>query len=296
MHPATGTRGVFFFMELQYVKLTETPSFVRKRKREISDNEKEVLLKAYSDYQNKLLESSKEKIGNYQQKLNLWNSKTCYCGGKLRYITGFDFWGCENYKDKSSSHITFQGKNATVYPISFLVSVNWVTEILQSAGLRGEITPKDCYKFFIQSGLEDLRIKYGFRSTEENMMTFIKAKSRSQEQEDLALSYLQTVYDKVLYQQCITFKEVGKKESFCIPDFIVSSEFEVKIVDAKLDYANDKKMDKYVELISFLMRQKEDLRPVSGAHIMYEKSVSEYFKSKHELITIPDCEYMYNQD
>lgn len=294
---AETVRGILFdIMELEYVKLTDTPPFVHREPKPLTTQQQDKLREAYQIFHNKLLALSTEEKKIYDSKLNCWLTKKCYCGGALRYIKPYDFWGCENYKNTATYHITFQGLNAIIYPIHSLISVNWVTEIIEQCGLRGEVTAKPVYNFFIQSGLEDLRLKYGYKSTEKNIMGFVKAHARSKEQEDMALGYLQTEYDKVIPQQCVTFKEKGKKESFCIPDFIVSNTQVVKIIDAKLDYANDDKMDKYVELLAHFMKARGDTRTLSGAHIMYEKSVSSYFKSRHELITIPDSEYLYDQD
>lgn len=284
--------AIFLFMQLEYVKFTETPSFVRRTAPVISDEKKEILLKGYNDYHNKLLTLSKCQHDEYLHRVSLWEKKECYCGAKLRYLSSYGFWGCTNYKNTLKHHITFQGINATIYPVSTAISAHWVTDIIQECDLRGTLAAKDVYNFFIQSGLDDLRLKYGYKSTEKNIMGLVKANGRSKEQESLARAYLENTFPKVLYQQCITYKEVDKKEAFCIPDFIVSSPDIVKVIDAKLDYANDDKMDKYLELVKFFMDTWGDKRILSGAHIMYDKSVSDYFQSRHELITIPDIEYL----
>lgn len=88
-------------------------------------------------------------------------------------------------------------------------------------------------------------------------------------EEDLlkAEKYLLKYFDKVLKQKCIIYKEVGKKESFCIPDFICSNESIVTIVDAKIIPANAKKMDLYQQLVRRIMDKKNDRRILNCEHL-----------------------------
>ncbi len=276
-------------MQIISAAFTKTPPFVFKNRDRISNIPEygQQLLEAYATYYNDLLTYAQEDEKGYNEKKKSFDTKQCLCGSPLRYISSYDFWGCSNYKDQSKKHLTFSGKNPIIYPIKVRVKSTWLPDIISSCGLKGKVFAKELYEFYLSNGLEDLRIKYGRNTTEKTFMGLIKAKGRSIEQEMAGLTFLQSAFSKVVYQQCITYKLKDEKEAFCIPDYIVSDGITVKVIDAKLDYANDDKMDKYIALVKFILNKNNDTRPVTGAHLLYNTRDLEYFKSRHELITIP---------
>lgn len=99
---------------------------------------------------------------------------------------------------------------------------------------------------------------------------FVKLSSANRLSDDVldnAEMHLRDNFDKVIRHQCILYKEEGKKESFCIPDFICSNNKDVIIVDAKIIPATEKKLNQYKELISFILIQRNDTRNVSATHL-----------------------------
>lgn len=275
-----------FFIE--WVKLIDTPPFVRKQKytNNISAEDWLKLINEYTLFDIELKEKAQLCIDSYSKKTTSFNTKTCPCGGKLRYISSHDFWGCENYKDESKKHFSFSGHTPNIYSDYFNVSSNWVTDIINKVGLDGKINAKRVFEYFIENGLEDLRLKYKKLPTEKQINSLIETKERSKIQEQKALEYLKTKYEKVVPQQCILFKLTGSKEEFCIPDFICSDKNKVTIVDAKLDYTNDSKMTKYILLVRHILRKNKDDRIVTGAHIMYSYE-QQYNQTAYPVIILP---------
>lgn len=278
-------------MDIEYAFFAPTPAYVRKQreKESLIPNYRKQLLEGYDSYHEKAIMNAVSNDENYLKKKRAFETKTCYCGNDLRYIESYGFWGCSNYKNKLVEHITFSNREPYIKPYSVRIPSTWLPEIIQREGLKGKVFVKELYAFYLSEGLEDLRIKYGYNTSENTFNGFIKAKGRSVEQEDLAEGYLLTIYKKVAVQQCIHYKLKDGKQSFCIPDFIVGDEEKVTVIDAKLDYANDPKMDKYVALVDFILRARGDNRTVTGAYIMYSfnQDIVGIMKPKYPVIIIP---------
>ena len=253
-------------------KLTETPAFIRPQNKSyfyIDQNHKlfqDLYKSKLVDYMNKMSAAKWE----YKNKLQAFESKECdHCGGEIRYIEGYEFWGCVNYK-AAGPHRSFSGKEPNIWDGIYTVPIQWLTDIIFESGFKGKVKAKELLEFYESCGYEDLRSKYGFSSTWDQINRYTKTNRRSKEQEEQCLNYLKTRYSKVLYQQCITYQIEGKKETFCIPDFICSDKNSVYVVDAKLSFVEDEKMDLYVSLVKFILNVRKDTRSVFGAHIMYE--------------------------
>lgn len=278
-------------MDIEYAFFAPTPSYVYKQrnKESLIPNYKDKLLEGYADYHERALMNAVSEDEIYRKKKRAFDTKTCYCGNNLRYIESYGFWGCSAYKNKLVDHITFSGREPYISSYSVHIPATWLPEIIAREGLKGKVFAKELYEFYLSEGLEDLRIKYGKNTSENTFNGYIKAKGRSIEQEDLAEGYLQTVYKRVAVQQCIHYKLKDGKVSFCIPDFIVGDQEQVTVIDAKLDYTNDPKMDKYIELVEFILRGRKDHRSVTGAYIMYDvnEDVTHFFTTKFPIIRIP---------
>lgn len=82
-----------------------------------------------------------------------------------------------------------------------------------------------------------------------------------------AKQFLQDSFDRVIQSQCILFKELNCRESFCIPDFICSTKESVLIVDAKIIPCKDAKLQQYKELVEHILWNKKDHRSVTATHL-----------------------------
>jgi hypothetical protein len=242
----------------------------------------DALKKAYADIDDKVSKVRAEARAAHLRRVKAFNTKTCFCGGILIFREDYGFWGCNIYRTPGE-HFTAHGRNPQFSCHQPVPSVNWLTDILIECGLKGKVTTKQLFQFFLDEGLPDLRVVYGTTKSDNMINGLQKANERSKIQEAEVLKMLKEKYPRVAYQQCITYQLDGATESFCIPDFICGSDDKVMVVDAKLDYPNDEQMDLYVQLVRFILKQSGDRRPVFGSYAMYDR----YAKSKYPIMIIP---------
>lgn len=278
---------------IEYARFTRRPSFGPKVKGDdnkyLQEN-KELLKRLYQGYRASLIEEHNSIVQANEARRDAYKKKKCYCGGELKLIDGqFGvFWGCSNWR-LPTEHARFHGVNPVINDKRVEVKTTWINDIINQAGLKGKVTVKELFQLFTRSGLEDLRMFFGRTSSENSFNQLIIAKNNSAEQEGLAKSKLASLFPKLVCQQCITYKIIGGKESFCIPDFIAGNDDYVLVADAKLHpmYIDDTKMDLYTSLVSFIMINKDDNRPVVGAHILYPETLKDLYKpSRYDIIQL----------
>lgn len=283
--------AIFIFMQIQYARLTPTPTFKEEfdyASHELLIEHGDAILTAYDNLECELRSQEKANYIEHNEKIEAFRTKSCaFCGGRLNFIDiNGGFWGCENYNKISGSHSTFSGRYPIVKPKVDLPR-DILGYILKECGLSKKIKYKQLYEFIMGTGRDDLRINYGYTSTENLFNGYAKAKERSLKQERECLEYLQKIWEIVIPQQCIQYKLVNEKEKICIPDFICSNKREVKIVDAKLDMVEDEQIDLYVLLVEHMLKVKNDNRLVSGAYIVYDAEFGQLGKTpKYPLIRI----------
>lgn len=255
--------------EIEHAFFTETPKFTSKKpyskyylKLHWND-----IRRAYDTLFKSLLNDSaisEEENRNLSKALSV--KKCIFCDGNLNYIESYNFWGCENYKD-GRKHTTFSGYEPTFYQRGVHVNHQWITDLLKKADLNEKVKATDCLEFLLQNGYEDLRIKYGYEATNPSKSWDI-AKINSDKLELSALEYLRSKWHTVHYQECIAYKYVGCKESYCIPDFICTNKYEVCIYETKLGYVKDEQLDLYCRLVEFIMNGLNDKRRFDAWYIM----------------------------
>lgn len=276
-------------MEIEYAYIGKPAQFhYAKSKADISKYH-QTLIDEYDKFETQTHAKYKDALIEYQTRRTAYDEKKCLvCGSKLRLVQYSEgFWGCPNYNKDGDKHTTFQLKTPPHYH-NVQISKNWITDIIKACGLRDKLKAKQVFEFYQSIGFEDLFEKFEGRETGQYINSLIETKQRSKEQEWYAALYLENIYHKVLPQQTIVYKEAGGKQKFCIPDFICSSEFEVLVADAKLDFTNETQLDLYIELVSFMMRKVKDERPVNGAFLMYHHS--EYAKPKYPVYILKPWE------
>lgn len=258
-------------MEIEYAHFSKAPAFHYGKQhiqKNIDDNSERLL----SAYESKRIKCEEEQQRNFENILKdnaAFRSKTCrYCGKPLRFISSYGFWGCTNYQNKSTLHSTFNEEHF-VSDAYVTISTHWVSEIISECNLKGAVKAKDLLSWYAGQGLQDLRRLFGKSPAINSIDSYTKTKIRSTKQEQEAYDLLKSQYQKVVSQQCISYKIHGNKETFCIPDFICGNASGVLVADAKLDVVNDEKMELYISLVKFILSHKNDQRTVEGAHIMY---------------------------
>lgn len=272
-------------MEIEYAFLTEKPNFNKGKDYSLHYIElhKEEIIREYNKFINLYKSQHHENALMHQRLQQSFANKTCInCGGKLRYIHGYDFWGCVNYLD-GKEHRSFSGENPEIKLDRVNVKTTWIIDVMKQSGIRGKVKSNILLNWLQDNGYPDPYQIYGYGKTIDHLNGWAIARERTTKLENAALFYLMDIYPKVLYQQCIAYKLKGKKETFCIPDYIVSNDKEVRIVDAKLQTTNDEQIALYVALVGFIMNGRKDKRKLTGAYIMDE--VSDWnFNTPYEII------------
>lgn len=100
--------------------------------------------------------------------------------------------------------------------------------------------------------------------------SFVKliTKNRLTDEEmDKVQNILKDNFDKVVRQQCLIYREMNCKESFCIPDFIVSNDKEVIAIDCKRIPCTEKKLSQYKNILQYILWEHGDTRNVSATHL-----------------------------
>lgn len=275
---------------IEYAYLSETPPFVRRNndgERFLNDNS-EAILNYYDRLSKELIEIYIQEETKVLKLQKAWETKSCaVCGSQMKYISSHDFWSCTNYQSNNQRHTTFSGKEPIITIPYCIISVNWLTDMLRTLGIEKHVNTKELYNWLcIQNGREDLYLKYSGIPSTKRIDGYVKTKIRSVKMELEAMKHLETLYSKVVYQQCITYKLADKKEAFCIPDFICSTPDVVHVIDAKLDCTNDNKMELYVSLVKHILNSKKDSRQVDGFHIMYNVSKWDKEHTKYGIIEL----------
>lgn len=281
--------GFFYFMLIEYAYFSKSPIFYYRGDESLSllEEHKEKFLAAHREYESTMLLNYDNSLREYKILLDSFkNSLWCVgCGARLKWIEGYNFMGCPNYRIKGRHGLPDYIPSSPYKAID----TNWLSKIIMHKGFRGRIKASALYHFYKKNGLPDLREKYHSQSSLNKLESLVKTKRVSQEQEQLFKLLIEESGRKVAYQQCINYKLIAQKEKFCIPDFIAGNSINVWVIDAKLDRANDEKMDKYVSLVKFIMNKAGDNRPVIGAHMMFSSAVGvQETNTKYDLLIVED--------
>lgn len=279
------------FSAIEFAYFSDKPFFTHKEAGQVNKSllgNAGLLLKNYDLYAKKIA-SEHESCLDYNRKYRQsFATKKCFCGSTLKYIDGFNFWGCSNYKSPVP-HSKFTGIDPEFYDKKVRIPTTWLVDIIKDSNLKGVVKAKEFYLFLIEQGKEDLRIKYGLTSSDNHFNQYLIAKERSDEQEIHAEEHIASLFDKYVYQQCIVYKLMGHAQTFCIPDFIAGDENHVLVADAKLHamYIDDEKMDLYTALVEYIIAKKNDHRYVAGCHMLYRDGFNpNYSKSRYSIILI----------
>lgn len=234
----------------------------------------------------KLYHQKDEEIGNIMFnhrrnqgiKIKAFNTKTCYkCGAKMRYITGYEFWGCPNYRDISDGekHATFTEANPPQFFDIMADAKSWLTHIIADSGLKGKVMATHLFNFYMNEGFEDLREKYNGISTEVMLETYNKVRENSNAYEKKCVEELKLKFNKVLPQVGIQYFFQGDvKARYCFLDIVASNEKTVNIFECKTSQSdtNEVQRDLYENLMLFILTKNKDKRILTFTYLIQNKS------------------------
>lgn len=247
------------------------------------ESNKTALIKEYHAYENEIISAFKSQLKEYEKELKLWNNKTCVCGRKLKYIDGYKFWGCPDYQNEGKKHLTFKHNQQEYFDYRFKnikvrLSAQWCTDIIKKLNLVGKIKAKELLLFYISLNLDDLRRKYGYKSTIKSISSYVIANKESKREELEIRKFLKPFFDKTIHQLYIRFKEKESIEKIKIFDLIVSDENQVYLIEIKRHniYIDEEQLELYYELLKHIMTEKRDKRVMKSLFIVNEFYESSY--------------------
>ena len=241
----------------------------------ILKNNKDVFIDAYHKYAEKAIEDFENKHSELDKKIELWEQKKCSCGKDLRFITGYDFFGCPDYKNKNKTHLTFSLSQREIFEeqrsrIKISINKDWATDIIRDNGFNGKIKAKQLLLFYELQGLEDLRSKYGYKNTIESISSYVHANNESKKEEQEISDFLHTHFDCVIAQFYIKHKVEGEKEKVSIIDLLVSDDSDVFLIEVKRNTmsVDDEQLSLYYNLIKRIMDDVNDTRTLTPLFIV----------------------------
>jgi len=256
-------------MNIEYSNLKDTPVFIKKENDSLFfiEENKNRIIKEYEILKDRIEYEKKMFDSEYEKKKKLFDEKKCLCGADLNLIDGYDFWGCNCYLD-GGEHIKFGNRENPIYRTIPNLSSNWVALLIKDLGLKGKIKAIVLTEWFNENGYIDLCGILGHKPYNYGSINISNKKSKFQEK--IAEEKLNSIFSKVLYQQCFEYL-FNNEIRICIPDFICSKSSEIEfdaevvyVVDCKLSeyYFDDAKAELYICVVEKFLRLKEDLREV----------------------------------
>lgn len=257
---------------------------------------KENLIDGYFKYEEEQINVFKEKRKELLRSIELWNKKECNCGQKLKVInsTNGDFWGCTNFNNKSFKHKTFSLTFVPYYKdnldkLKVRIDSHWASKIITSCNLKNQVKAKDLIEFYINSGFDDLRVKYNYEKTSiESISGFVNGKRNSSKEEKEIQKYFSQKYDKCLSQIGIKYKLINCDEKIVILDLILSDKNNIYLLEIKrypLEI-KEEQLNLYFNLLKHILSDKKDKRSLKAVFLIsnkYEYDYDyEYFKQSEE--------------
>lgn len=246
----------------------------------------ELLVNAYYEYERESIKVFSDQRKEIKNSIKAWNEKKCMgCGSKLNLIESdySNFWGCPNYRNKNVAHTTFnvnQGHylSEKLERSHVRIDAHWATHILRKTNLKETIKAKELIDYYLETGLEDLREKYGYQSTIESISGYINAKRNSRVEEEEITKHLTKLFPMSQIQMGIKYKLVDEKEKVAIIDLILSDNDVVNIIEIKRSNFDIKpeQLKLYHSLVSFVLSNKSDKRICQGIFIVYKKENYSY--------------------
>lgn len=261
------------------------------------------LIAQYEKVDQIIIDNYKKDTKEYYDILTAWETKTCQgCKSKLNEINGdfSAFWGCPNYRNNRVKHSKFSSKQEEylIYQKCNLkprINKDWATDIKKELQLPTYITATNIIDFLEYNGCEDLRAKYNYKSTKESISGFVNANKDSKIEEKEVFEKLEKKNFKSLHKQyCIKYKRVNEIEKIAILDILLSNENKVYIIEIKrfFMYINDEQLDLYYNLISHLLKSKNDSREVMPFFCISNKEEFDlkYYKPKNNFFYVDDID------
>lgn len=209
-----------------------------------------------------------------------YHKGTCMCGGKVRYIESHDFYGCENYKDSNVMHKNWVDKdyteedfNLSMKDMGYLRTDDWVTVLKNKLNLPKSVRLISIFRFLKENDRYCLNAINGGESVELTLNNHRDAIKKGVDFEHEIKSKLEKKYKNLYYHQAIKYQYQQRPQLYAIPDFIAVDVDRITIYECKLheDLKDDRQRQKYIDLVSFIMREKNMSQEIRFIYVYKRK-------------------------
>ena len=157
----------------------------------IINNIGQKLIEAYHKIDSEFYKEQYDNNQTHKRYMNAYMSDRCVCGSDLIYVSlNGGFYGCKNYKSVCN-HKNFMDHKKNNWGVPKLYEStkpkSYLSSIIQSLSLKGEINTKSLLKFYSDNGLEDLGKKYCNTDANDLINRFQKAKKVANNFENIVL-------------------------------------------------------------------------------------------------------------
>jgi len=245
------------------------------------DNQ-DLFVKAYYEYEEIQINEYHKQKNEINQLYECWQKKICYgCNSKLRLIDSDygKFWGCTNFRDKSKEHKNFSLNYEEIHSsrkkgVKVRIYAHWATEILKKTNSTNKIKASQLLRLYEEIGMDDLRVKYGYKKTIKSISGYVTAKRNSFKEEVEIIENLSKYFPKHKSQLGIRYKlESDIVERVAIIDLILSDTKDVFVIEIKRSVYDLKQeqLQLYFDLMDYVMNDVNDERNCKALFVVYNK-------------------------
>lgn len=238
-------------------------------------------IKAYYEYEEIQIKEYQKQKNEINELYDCWLKKVCFgCSSTLKLIDSDygKFWGCTNFRDKSKEHKNFSLNYEEIHKsrkkgVKVRINAHWATDILKITNSRNKIKASQLLRFYEEIGIDDLRVKYGYKETIKSISGYVTAKRNSFKEELEITEKLSEHFPKHKSQLGIRYKLKSEIERVAIIDFILSDDKDVYVIEIKRSVYDIKQeqLKLYFELMDYIMNDVNDERNCRALFIVYNK-------------------------
>lgn len=257
------------------------------------DNQ-DLFVQTYYEYEEVQINEYQKQKNKINQLYECWQKKICFgCNSKLRLIESDygKFWGCTNFRDKSKEHNTFALNYEEIYnyrkrELKVRINAHWATDILKITNSGKKIKASQLLELYDEIGMDDLRVKYGYKKTIESISGYVTAKRNSFKEEVEITENLSKYFPKHNVQLGIKYKLKSDIEKVAVVDFILSDSKDVYVIEIKRSVYDIKQeqLQLYFDLISFIMNDAKDERNCRALFIVYNKETYSFSNNEKYIL------------
>lgn len=242
---------------------------------------KNLLINAYYEYEEVQIMNYQTQKRELLAQKELWSKKICGgCGSKLRLVDSSygKFWGCPGFRDKSVEHITFPTNYGEIFAsryknVKVRINAHWATDIIRMTNSSKNLKAAQLVRLYGEEGMEDLRKKYGYKSTLKSISGYVTAKKNSFREESEITNALSEFFPKSKTQLGIRYRLKDEYEKVAIIDFVLSDDQVVYLIEIKrrIYDIQIEQLELYFALMDYIMKEADDDRDCKGILMVYSE-------------------------